>query len=506
MILAVRITMAMIRPSLSVCALLTGLCCASGSLLAQDPSGDEGLQLTAPRIDRSAADAIDEADDEAESAPPARVAAAPPKVETAQERSILAAPQLAQPAPLESLLEAPAEVARQRRAFSSYIFSAPAADEASAPQQETIIEAEPPVKSGAEPTSEVPARELNLEDASAMATAEIKLSPEMEALGDRIDQTLTWYYDRPENVAERSVWGVMHALIAYGVDTQVIAGNRKVNAIGWVCYNGPCRGQQLFYLQNGQLRTRQGPGVQGHHGQFLAMLAQSRVKEDFPLRIEGQEFTVADLIEYEKRTCYSKTELTFKLIALSHYLSSHETWKNDRGEQWNLEKLINEELAQPIVGAACGGTHRLMGISYAVNKRQSRGEAFTGEWLRAQKYERDYQNYLVKLQNRDGSFSTDWFAGRADNGDEDRKVQTTGHMLEWLVYSLPDDKLQDPRVVAAVNCLNDLLWKNRTRKLEIGPQGHALHALVLYQQRLYGAKPGQRNLHLAKQPGAVSEK
>ncbi len=66
-------------------------------------------------------------------------------------------------------------------------------------------------------------------------------------------------------------------------------------------------------------------GLQGHDGQFLSILAQSRVKPDFSMKVGGRDFTVADLIEYEKRSCQSGKELTFKLIALSHYLKSDET-------------------------------------------------------------------------------------------------------------------------------------------------------------------------------------
>ncbi len=348
-------------------------------------------------------------------------------------------------------------------------------------------------------TADVAAEILGQTEPVTKETPKVELTPALLALNDRIDRTLNWYYDHPENVADRSVWGVMHNLIAFGVDTQVVANDRKVNAIGWVCYNGPCKGQRLFYLQNGQLTPKQGPGVQGHHGQFLAMLAQSRVKSDFPIRVEGKDFTVADLIEFEKRTCQSKTELTFKLIGLAHYLQSDETWKNDRGETWSIPKLINEELAQPIVGAACGGSHRLTGFSYAVNKRTTRDEAFTGEWLRAKKYEDSYHDYIIKLQNPDGSFSSQWFAGRADYGGDLRKLETTGHMTEWLVYSLPKEQLTEPQVVKAVDFLNDLMWRNRGEDLKIGPKGHALHALVIYQEKLFDAKPGMRNARLATQ-------
>lgn len=374
------------------------------------------------------------------------------------------------------------ETPARRPGFQTYVLAMPAADD------------------------EAAVADQDDRDLLAEHTEKQTLSPEMAALRDRIDRTLVHYYERPENVSERSVWGVMHALIAYGVDTEVVVGNRKANAIGWVCYNGPCKGQRLFYLNQGRLTPRQGPGVQGHHGQFLAMLAQSRVKRDFPIRVEGKDFTVEDLIEFEKRTCYPKTELTFKLIALAHYLPSDAEWKNDRGETWNLPRLIREEMAQPIVGAACGGTHRLTGISYAINKRGNRGEEFTGEWLRAKLYEDSYHDYLMKLRNADGSFSTQWFAGRADSGDDERKLETTGHMTEWMVYSLPKDQLSDVRVVGTVNFLNELLWRNRHKKLEIGPKGHALHALVMYQERMFGAKPGARNVKLAKEPGETREK
>ena len=130
----------------------------------------------------------------------------------------------------------------------------------------------------------------------------------------------------------------MHAMIAYGVDSELIAGDRRVNAIGYLCYNGVCNGQQLFYTSNGKLQTRIGPGVQGHPGQFLAMLAQSRVKTDFPILVEGQKFTVADLIQHEKDTCRPKTELTFKLIAFMHYLKSDDKWKSNDGQDWDIPR------------------------------------------------------------------------------------------------------------------------------------------------------------------------
>ncbi len=327
---------------------------------------------------------------------------------------------------------------------------------------------------------------------------EITITPELAELRTRLRECLAYYYFRPENVAIRSPWGAMHGMIAYGVDTQLIAGDKRVNAIGYLCYNGVCNGQQLFYTTNGKLQARIGPGVQGHPGQFLSMLAQSRVKTDFPMQVEGRTFTVVDLIQYEKETCRARTELTFKLISFMHYLKSDEKWKSDDGQDWDIQRVIKEELAQPIVGAACGGTHRMTGFSYAVNRRAQRGEEFTGQWLRAKKFVEDFHEYTFRLQNPDGSFSTDWFAGRGDNGPPTRRLETTGHITEWLSFSLNKQQLVEPRMIKSVSYLTNLLTEHRDEKWGIGPLGHGLHALAMYDERVFGGKPGTRAVELAE--------
>jgi hypothetical protein len=207
---------------------------------------------------------------------------------------------------------------------------------------------------------------------------------------------------------------------------------------------------------------------------------------------------VADLIEYEKRTCKPGIELTFKLIALSHYLKSDETWESSDGQEWDIPRLIKEELKQPINGAACGGTHRMMGFSYAARKREQRGEPIEGQWKRAQKFVDDYHEYTFKLQNPDGSFSTEWFVRRADYGDLGRRVQTTGHIAEWLAYSLSKPQLVESRMTRSMDYLTTVLAENPTEKWSIGPLGHALHALAIYDERVFGGQPGHRAEQLAE--------
>jgi hypothetical protein len=336
------------------------------------------------------------------------------------------------------------------------------------------------------------------DDTDADPLAEASLTDEQLELRDRLRQCLAHYYFRPENVATRSPWGSMHWMLSYGVDSQLIAGPKRVNAIGYLNYNGVCNGQRLFYLSGGKLQAQVGVGVQGHAGQYLAMLAQSRVKADYPMLVDGQKFTVADLIEHEKLTCRPASELTFKLIALSHYLKSDDKWTSNDGQQWDIPRLIKEELAQPINGAACGGTHRMTGFSYAVRKREQRGELIEGQWKRAKKFVEDFHEYTFKLQNPDGSFSTEWFVMRAEHGDIGRRLQTTGHITEWLAFSLTKEQLAEPRMVKSVDYLTTIMLEHRNEKWSIGPLGHAIHALAIYDERVFGGKPGTREQQLAE--------
>ncbi len=313
----------------------------------------------------------------------------------------------------------------------------------------------------------------------------------LEGLEGKIDQVLEIYRRRLLDVAKNDHWEVMHGIIAYGCDTKLARGRATdaVNAIAYVCWNGTCAGDQLLYTNRGRLEARKGPHVQGHYGQFLAILAQSRVNTDYPLLVDKKQFTIADLIESEKLGCRENTELTFKLIALTHYLGSDAQWKNDLGQDWSIERLIKAEIGSTIQGAACGGTHRLTAIYYPVERRLKEGKPITGQYLRAQKYTHDYQRYAFSLQNSDGSFSTEWFKRAGNRQDVDRKLKTSGHIFEWLVFTLPDEALRDQKMVKTANFLASVMLAEPKRQWEIGPLGHAIHALQLYRTRVYHTSP-----------------
>ncbi|HVT28791.1 MAG TPA: hypothetical protein VHE81_12325 [Lacipirellulaceae bacterium] len=315
------------------------------------------------------------------------------------------------------------------------------------------------------------------------------LSRQMYFLRTRVRAVLAGYYRKAMNSRDNDPWQVMHGMLAYGINSRIHAGGPNgelITAVGWLCYNKPCKGQTLLYVTpSGELRAKYGVGLQGHLGQFLAMLAQCNVSPDYPIHVGDHEFTIHDLIEAEKKTCYPKSELTFKLIALQHYADLNDRWVNDQGLEWDFPRLVREELEQPIRGAACGGTHRLSGLSLTVQTRLRRGEPLDGEYERAADFVKRYQMYAFRLQNPDGSLSTAWFQGRGDDDDINRRIKTTGHILEWLCYSLSDEELREPNTIRAVAYLANLMYFNYDNQWEAGAMWHATHALFLYNQRVF---------------------
>jgi hypothetical protein len=85
-----------------------------------------------------------------------------------------------------------------------------------------------------------------------------------------------------------------------------------------------------------------------------------------------------------------------------------------------------------------------------------------------------------------------WMERPANSSELTRRLITTGHVLEWMVASLPDSQLHDPRLARAVSYVAKVLEDNRQNRWHRGALGHAIHALSIYEQRVLGAKPGQR--------------
>jgi hypothetical protein len=193
-----------------------------------------------------------------------------------------------------------------------------------------------PTETSDESLSDTSPEEIT-EPAAPVVESPPPLTRQLVNLRSRVRSVLNGYYRKSLNSREHDPWEVMHGMLAYGVKSRVHQGGPRgelITSVGWLCYNKPCKGLTMMHVtRDGELRAKYGVGLQGHLGQLLAMLAQCHVSADYPIRVGKHEFTIHDLVEAEKKTCYPKSELTFKLLAFQYYLDLNEKWVNDQGVQ-----------------------------------------------------------------------------------------------------------------------------------------------------------------------------
>ena len=150
------------------------------------------------------------------------------------------------------------------------------------------------------------------------------------------------------------------------------------------------------------------------------------------MRVDDQEMRISDLIKMEMETCYPRTELTFKLIGLMHYLDSDTKWMNDQGMQWDMSRLIAEEMRQPIRGAACGGTHRLEALVVLARADDATGALSRRHRNRIVRHLADVSRRLITSQHRDGYWTRSWTTGAQPASDTEGSLYDRILLTVWL--------------------------------------------------------------------------
>ena len=263
------------------------------------------------------------------------------------------------------------------------------------------------------------------------------------------------------------------------------------------------------------------PGAyQGHQDQFIAEMAQWGISINHKFIVKGKEYTYEDFLRHAKACASLKTgqELSWAILCLGQYYGTDISWTNSAGEKLQYEDLVRYELEQPVVGAACGGTHRLFGLTWAYRLHMrsppsplplspAAGERGWGEgektsvWQDIEKKSAEYKQRAREMQNSDGSLSTDYFEKRADERDMSRRMNTTGHMFEWLALALSDDELKEPWVENAANALTMMFFDIQDKPMETGTLYHAMHGLLIYYARVYDpAKLGPHRPYFPGEP------
>ena len=286
-------------------------------------------------------------------------------------------------------------------------------------------------------------------------------------------------------------WTVFHGILGLGPGVTLLdAGTKqRVNALDYIFEGRPLRGLDFLPTKHGlEVRTWEGTGVgQGHQDQFIAEMAQWGTPADRRVVVLGKDYAFLDFARQAQMRARvtAKQELSWTIIIVGQYFGTDASWTNEHDEKLHFDDLIRYELDQPIETAACGGTHRLFGLTWAYHLHLRNGGQTEGVWKEVAEKTRKYRDLAKKYQNADGSFSTEFFRGPGNDANRTQRLNTTGHTLEWLALALPEAELKEDWVQRAANAVALLVLDLQNSPIDGGPMYHAVHGLLLYYARAY---------------------
>jgi hypothetical protein len=332
-----------------------------------------------------------------------------------------------------------------------------------------------------------------------------------QAKGDKLpipDSLLPRINSALQNVESRDLltthgfWTVFHGILGLGPDVTLRDPQTgvHVNALERICTGEGIRGLEFRAEIDGlDVVTMPGSGVgQGHQDQFVAEMVEWGVPATRPVMLNGKHHTFADFFHYSKmRSSVTKNqELSWAIVIVGAIYGTDHAWTNTFGEKITYEDIVRYELNQPIDTAACGGTHRLWGLTWAYQLHRTRGGQPTGVWKEVLDKTTLYKTNARKFQHADGSFSTAYVSKAEDKQELPARIASTGHVLEWLALELSDDELRQPWVQDAASALSVMILENQNNPIDGGALYHAVHGLYILRARVFNV-PGPRGLHVA---------
>lgn len=335
-----------------------------------------------------------------------------------------------------------------------------------------------------QPAREESAASNNDRATAAASPAALTADPDLR---QRLDRVIENTRRRRLSPQVNNAWHIVHGILAYGRELEIHDNDQLVPALDWLLGGGKLKGWNLVPGEKG-LEGVLEPGTksgQGHEDQWLGYLSQAGLGLDDPLLVQGETFKVADLVTQAQWDIHEGQEATWTLMALGTLLPLDAKWNAKDGSEWTLERIIAMESAQELNSSACGGSHRLYGITATLKRYRESGDPLTGGWLAAAEKVAQAVAAARQFQQPDGGFSTKFFDRSATSADIGLRINTTGHVLEFLMLALDDKQFQEPWVHRAAHYLLDMLEATEDAPLECGGLYHAAHALKLYRQRRF---------------------
>ena len=324
-----------------------------------------------------------------------------------------------------------------------------------------------------------------------------------ETLKERIDRVLDFTLKhRHLDTQDHAAWQILHGSLAFGREFPVTHEGESISVVDYLSQGGKMNGWTIERgnkLQSDDpenpkfgMRAVTEPGTragQGHFDQWLAILSQCDVPPDATFVVGPDTFTMTNFVQQVQLDISRNhlREFSWTLIGLTKYFPTDHTWTDSTGKQWSIADLAQIEIDQGLTNGACGGTHRLIGLSMALNRRKQAGLPIDGPWATAEQLIQQSIEEARKYQNPNGALSVNYFARPGSSPDLAENLGTTGHTLEFLSISLNDQQLQEEWVRRAASYLCEVFERTEEVSLECGALYHAAHGLALYRERAFGA-------------------
>ena len=257
---------------------------------------------------------------------------------------------------------------------------------------------------------------------SPTAAAAAKALPSDDEILKQIDEALEFTYEhRRLSVNEQAAWQIIHGALPFKREFLVSDGTKDVSAVNYVLAGGKMPG---WNLRRGDLldEATKRYGIialveedkkgQGHCDQWLGYLSDCQLPLDEPIIVEGEKQTIQDWIDQIKLDVVENPtdEYSWTLMCLTAYYPTDYAWKAKDGSDWNIEKLVEIELGHDLNESACGGTHRMCGLTMAFNRHVAAGKPIDRSWAKLAERIEECQKKAREYQNDDGSLSSNYFA------------------------------------------------------------------------------------------------
>jgi hypothetical protein len=227
---------------------------------------------------------------------------------------------------------------------------------------------------------------------------------------------------------------------------------------------------------------------EGHFGQLLKALGQAGVPAETPVITEsGQRGNVRDLISDAVMRFRPSEDLDFVSCAFAMWLPPETSWRDQFGNEYSFDFLIDSLISRPLGPGSCGGCHRAYAVMAILAADSAHPLLSIDCRNEAEAWIESLSRLLEHTQLDDGAWDSNWSGnGRVDvvyADDVLDRITITGHQLEWIAMAperLRPSKLTITKAVAALTAsIERMRQSSRITFKSALPSSHAARALSL---------------------------